>query len=98
MTVDKPRLAALERALRQIAGFRVALEAAFPFPADIAAGMPDETILCRCEGVTAGEFRRRRARSTPTRSIAPRRSAAAAWGDARDASAGPPPPSCWPRR
>jgi NADPH-dependent 2,4-dienoyl-CoA reductase/sulfur reductase-like enzyme len=56
--VDKPRLAALERALRRIAGFRVALEAAFPFPADIAAGMPDETILCRCEGVTAGEFRR----------------------------------------
>jgi NADPH-dependent 2,4-dienoyl-CoA reductase/sulfur reductase-like enzyme len=55
--VGKPHLAALERALRQIAGFRVALEAAFPFPADIAAGMPDETILCRCEGVTAGEFR-----------------------------------------
>jgi len=56
--VDKPRQAALERALRQSAGFRVALEAAFPFPSDIAAGMPDETILCRCEGVTAGEFRR----------------------------------------
>ena len=55
--VGKPRLAALERALRHIAGFRVALEAAFPFPTDIAAAMPDETILCRCEGVTAGEFR-----------------------------------------
>jgi len=56
--VNGPRVAALEQALRQIAGFRAALEAAFPFPADIAAGMPDETILCRCEGVTAGEFRR----------------------------------------
>jgi len=56
--VDKPHVAALERALCRISGFRVALEAAFPFPADIAAGMPDETILCRCEGVTAGEFRR----------------------------------------
>jgi len=56
--VGKPRRAALERALRQGAGFRVALEAAFPFPAELAAGMPDETILCRCEGVTAGEFRR----------------------------------------
>jgi NADPH-dependent 2,4-dienoyl-CoA reductase/sulfur reductase-like enzyme len=56
--VAKPRVATLERRLRQIAGFRVALEAAFPFPADIAAGMSDETILCRCEGVTAGEFRR----------------------------------------
>jgi len=56
--VDKPRLAAIERTLRQSAGFRVALEAAFPFPADLAADMSDETILCRCEGVTAGEFRR----------------------------------------
>ena len=55
--VGKPRVAALERALRKIAGFRVALEAAFPFPVDIAAGISDETILCRCEGVTAGEFR-----------------------------------------
>ena len=41
----------------KIAEFRVALEAAFPFPVDIAAGMSDDTILCRCEGVTAGEFR-----------------------------------------
>ena len=56
--VNTPRVATLERALRKIAGFRVALEAAFPFPIDMAAGMPDETILCRCEGVTAGEFRR----------------------------------------
>jgi NADPH-dependent 2,4-dienoyl-CoA reductase/sulfur reductase-like enzyme len=56
--VDKARQAALERALWQIAGFRVALETAFPFPADMAAAMSDETILCRCEGVTAGEFRR----------------------------------------
>jgi len=56
--VGKPRPAELERALRRIAAFRVPLEAAFPFPADIAAGMPDETLLCRCEGVTAGEFRR----------------------------------------
>ena len=51
-------MTALDGALRRIAGFRVALEAAFPFPADMAATMSDETILCRCEGVTAGEFRR----------------------------------------
>jgi NADPH-dependent 2,4-dienoyl-CoA reductase/sulfur reductase-like enzyme len=56
--VDRKRVAALERALRRIAGFRAALEAAFPFPSDFAAGMHDDTILCRCEGVTAGEFRR----------------------------------------
>ena len=52
------RPAELERALRQLARFRGALEAAFPFPADLAAAMPDETILCRCESVTVGEFRR----------------------------------------
>jgi len=55
--VDKRRVAGLERALRRIAGLRVAFEAAFPFPVDIAAGMSDETVLCRCEGVTAGELR-----------------------------------------
>jgi NADPH-dependent 2,4-dienoyl-CoA reductase/sulfur reductase-like enzyme len=55
--VTKPRLAALERNLRRIADFRVALETAFPFPAELAAAMPDETILCRCEGLTAGAFR-----------------------------------------
>ncbi len=55
---DKLRLAALERGLQRIAGFRAALETAFPFPADLAAAMADDTILCRCEGVTAGEFRR----------------------------------------
>lgn len=56
--VDEARVAAIERALRKIAGFRVALETAFPFPVEIASGMPDETIVCRCEGVTAGELRR----------------------------------------
>jgi NADPH-dependent 2,4-dienoyl-CoA reductase/sulfur reductase-like enzyme len=56
--VARPRIATLERKLRDIAGFRIALETAFPFPIDIAAGMSDETILCRCEAVTAGEFRR----------------------------------------
>jgi NADPH-dependent 2,4-dienoyl-CoA reductase/sulfur reductase-like enzyme len=55
--VMSPRLAALERGLRRIADFRVALETAFPFPAELAATMPDETILCRCEGLTAGAFR-----------------------------------------
>jgi NADPH-dependent 2,4-dienoyl-CoA reductase/sulfur reductase-like enzyme len=58
LAVDTHRLAAIERALQRIAGFRAALETAFPFPADLAAAMAGETILCRCEGITAGEFRR----------------------------------------
>lgn len=56
--VSASRVATLEQALRRISGFRVALDAAFPFPSDLAADMADETVVCRCEGVTAGELRR----------------------------------------
>ncbi|MXP65911.1 FAD/NAD(P)-binding oxidoreductase [Roseomonas sp. M0104] len=47
----------LQGRLRRQARFRAALDRAFPFPAHLAAAMPDETILCRCEAVTAGELR-----------------------------------------
>jgi NADPH-dependent 2,4-dienoyl-CoA reductase/sulfur reductase-like enzyme len=57
LAVARPRVAEIDRALQRIADFRVALESAFPFPADLAATMPDATILCRCEGLTAGAFR-----------------------------------------
>jgi NADPH-dependent 2,4-dienoyl-CoA reductase/sulfur reductase-like enzyme len=56
-SVDKARAAALERERRRAARMRVALDAAFPFPVDMASAMTDETVLCRCEGVTAGELR-----------------------------------------
>ena len=54
--VDQQRVATLERALRQSARFQIALEAAFPFPVDMVSRISDDTILCRCEGVTVGEF------------------------------------------
>ncbi|MGG5809064.1 FAD-dependent oxidoreductase [Falsiroseomonas sp. CW058] len=47
----------LDRRLRTEARFRLALERAFPFPAHLAAAMPDGTLLCRCEAITAGELR-----------------------------------------
>jgi NADPH-dependent 2,4-dienoyl-CoA reductase/sulfur reductase-like enzyme len=56
-TVDHALLGRLQRRLRRQARFRAALERAFPFPTALAAAMPDETILCRCEAVTAGELR-----------------------------------------
>jgi NAD(P)H-nitrite reductase large subunit len=34
------------------------LARAFPWPHALAAGLPDAAVLCRCEGVTAGEVRR----------------------------------------
>ena len=55
--VDKARAAALEHDRRRAGRMRIALDAAFPFPVDMAAAMADETVLCRCEGVTAGELR-----------------------------------------
>ncbi|WP_338110418.1 FAD/NAD(P)-dependent oxidoreductase [Rhodovastum atsumiense] len=55
--VDTAEAARLDRALQGQQGFRAALERAFPFPAGLAAALPDDTILCRCEGLTAGELR-----------------------------------------
>ncbi|WP_431270468.1 FAD-dependent oxidoreductase [Dankookia sp. P2] len=54
---DAAQVVHLDRALRRQARFRAALERAFPFPAGLAAGMADDTILCRCEAITAGELR-----------------------------------------
>ncbi|WP_426305172.1 FAD-dependent oxidoreductase [Acidovorax facilis] len=38
--------------------FRQGLAKAFPWPAQQAAQLPDEAIVCRCEAITAGELRR----------------------------------------
>lgn len=38
--------------------FRQGLLEAFPWPAELAARLPDEAIVCRCEAITAGELRR----------------------------------------
>ena len=44
-------------ALKRWHRFRVALEQAMPYPSHLAKDLPDGTILCRCENVTAGEVR-----------------------------------------
>jgi hypothetical protein len=38
--------------------FRLGLAQAFPWPAEQAAQLPDDAIVCRCEAITAGELRR----------------------------------------
>ncbi|EPN12012.1 pyridine nucleotide-disulfide oxidoreductase family protein, partial [Pseudomonas syringae pv. actinidiae ICMP 19070] len=55
--VDGLRVSGLKAGLRRIERFRHGLETAFPFPEDWAAKVPDETMVCRCEEVTAGEIR-----------------------------------------
>ncbi|MBB1624084.1 NAD(P)/FAD-dependent oxidoreductase [Achromobacter sp. UMC71] len=51
------RVRELEAGLAANARVRDALERAFPFPEDWAAGIADDTVVCRCEEVTAGTMR-----------------------------------------
>jgi NADPH-dependent 2,4-dienoyl-CoA reductase/sulfur reductase-like enzyme len=48
---------ALHATLRTMARFREGLARAFPWPHQHAAQLPDDTVVCRCEVVTAGELR-----------------------------------------
>ncbi|KAA0595151.1 NADPH-dependent 2,4-dienoyl-CoA reductase/sulfur reductase-like enzyme [Azospirillum lipoferum] len=50
VAADLKRLDRLERFARGIAR-------AFPWPADQVRTLPDDTVLCRCEGITAGAVR-----------------------------------------
>ncbi len=53
-----PDIAADRRRLARFGRFARGLAQAFPWPAETAASLPDETVICRCEGVTAAELRR----------------------------------------
>ncbi|MBW6400658.1 FAD-dependent oxidoreductase [Roseomonas sp. HJA6] len=55
--IDPIDTVTLDRRLAGLARFRAALERAFPFPAHLARSLPDDAILCRCEGLRAGELR-----------------------------------------
>lgn len=63
--VDAALVARLDARLLAEARFRIALEGAFPYPVQLAAAMPDATLLCRCEAVTAGELRAAAAADAP---------------------------------
>jgi NADPH-dependent 2,4-dienoyl-CoA reductase/sulfur reductase-like enzyme len=47
----------LRRELATMERFRLGLAEAYPWPHHLAAALPDEAVLCRCEGVTVGEVR-----------------------------------------
>jgi len=55
--VPEAELASLRRGLGSMARFRQGLESAFPWPGHLAAELPDATIICRCEAITAGALR-----------------------------------------
>ncbi|MGI4983171.1 MAG: FAD-dependent oxidoreductase [Janthinobacterium lividum] len=62
MTIDTAALAAqavaLRRELARLGRFAAGLRTAFPWPSALAAALPDEAVVCRCEAITAGELRR----------------------------------------
>ncbi|TIS53132.1 FAD/NAD(P)-binding oxidoreductase [Mesorhizobium sp.] len=53
----RSQLATIEASLHRAEAFRRALECAFPFPAHLAQELPDNVVVCRCEGVTIGALR-----------------------------------------
>ena len=61
IAVDRGERARLRAKLRRIMRFRDALERALPVPFHLGRALPDETVICRCEVITAGEIRQGRA-------------------------------------
>ena len=57
LTVDRDRQYWLRAARQDYATFARGLARAFPWPDDLAAQVSDETVVCRCEAVTAGTLR-----------------------------------------
>jgi NADPH-dependent 2,4-dienoyl-CoA reductase/sulfur reductase-like enzyme len=55
---NQARARAIDAKLARLARFRRGLEHAFPFPEAMARAVADDTVLCRCEAVTAGEARK----------------------------------------
>lgn len=56
--IDEARLSKLRRELAVMDRFRTGLAEAFPWPFMAASKMEDDTVVCRCELVTAGQIRR----------------------------------------
>lgn len=54
---DAPRAARLRRGIERMDRFRRSLDVVFPFPRHLPADLPDETVICRCEGLTAHALR-----------------------------------------
>lgn len=56
--VSDPELRTLLAERRKHLRFARGIQKAFPWPARQVAALPDETLVCRCEAITAGELRR----------------------------------------
>jgi NADPH-dependent 2,4-dienoyl-CoA reductase/sulfur reductase-like enzyme len=57
LSFSQARAVELEGRLQRIDRLRDVLEAAFPYPAHWAGDIADDTLLCRCEEISAGDAR-----------------------------------------
>jgi NADPH-dependent 2,4-dienoyl-CoA reductase/sulfur reductase-like enzyme len=57
MPVKQVEITALRLALARMDRFRRGIAEAFPWPAQLAAELPDDAVVCRCETLTVGEVR-----------------------------------------
>ncbi|WP_372921680.1 FAD-dependent oxidoreductase [Roseovarius sp.] len=64
-TTDPAAQALDLRALRRMRRFATGIARAFPWPAQMIRALPDDTVLCRCEGITCGALRATLPRSGP---------------------------------
>ena len=55
--IDAVRADTLRRDLKRMERFRSGLATAFPWPHTLAATLPDDTVVCRCEVIAAGDLR-----------------------------------------
>jgi NADPH-dependent 2,4-dienoyl-CoA reductase/sulfur reductase-like enzyme len=53
------------KAIGRMDRFATAMQRSFPWPAQMVRALPDETVLCRCEGISAGDLRATLALSGP---------------------------------
>lgn len=57
-SIESSEITGLQRQLARWDRFAQGLREAFPWPAEQAAALPDDAVVCRCETVTAGALRR----------------------------------------
>jgi NADPH-dependent 2,4-dienoyl-CoA reductase/sulfur reductase-like enzyme len=55
---SEEQMAQLRKTLQVMDRFRRGLIQAFPWPHEMAAQLPDHTVVCRCESISAGDLRR----------------------------------------
>jgi NADPH-dependent 2,4-dienoyl-CoA reductase/sulfur reductase-like enzyme len=56
-SINSDAMAGLRRTLAKLDRFAHGLAEAFPWPAQQAARLSDDTVVCRCESITVGELR-----------------------------------------